>query len=325
MAEQTLPKRLYKYRSFNSLTLGMLVEDTVYFADPSTFNDPLDTKPVLDTDISVEALEVILLQMIEARTRDQLSAAAKTIRYRGPKTLDHIAHQSRKEAERILADISYNATNPYYEKDDPKSLLGQCVQEELLRGYDKGVFSLAEHADCPLMWSHYGDQHRGLCLGYSVPDTAKSDIQKIRYGGSRRVQASDVEAMLTNNVEARNRVDEAVLLKKAEPWAYEHEWRLIGPRGEQNSPLKLEEVVFGMRCPSAVIYGVVQALAKHDEPIHFFHIHAQWGSFDLVKCSVDVDELNATLPRCNQSLLDMLDDPTDINLPSAQAGDRGAD
>jgi hypothetical protein len=303
MAKGTLPKRLFKYRSFSNLTLGMLVEDTVYIADPSTFNDPLDTKPALDTDIGAEALESILAEMIEARTHAEMSAAAKTIRYRGPKTLDHIARLSRKAAERLLGDIRYNATNPLYEVDDPERFLfGQYVQEELLRRYDKGVFSLAERSNCPLMWSHYGDQHHGLCLGYSVPPAATGDIHKIRYGGSRLVQASDLAAMLAGDDDARRRVDEAVLLKKARPWGYEREWRLIGPRGEQNSPLELEEVVFGMRCPAAVIYAVIKALEQRDRPVQFFEIREQWGRFLLVKRTVDTGELMATLPRRHRSL-----------------------
>jgi len=322
MAEPKLPKRLYKYRGFSNLTLGMLVEDTVYFADPSTFNDPLDTKPALDTDIGADALQAILTQMIEARTQAEMSAAAKTIRYRGPKTLDHIARQSRKAAERLLADIRYNATDPGYEMDDPERfLLGQYVQEELLRRYGKGVFALAERANCPLMWSHYGDQHRGLCLGYSVPEAATGDIQKIRYGGERLVKASDVAAMMAGDADARHRVDEAVLLKKAKPWAYEREWRLIGPRGEQNSPLELEEVVFGMRCPSAVIYGVIQALANRDRAVRFFEIREQWGRFLLVKRTVDTDELRASLPRRQRSFDHMFDDLDELDPPGAPQDD----
>lgn len=323
MAEQSLPRRLYKYRSFSNLTLGMLVEDTVYFADPSTFNDPLDTKPALDTNMSADELEAILSQMIEARTQAEMSAAAKTVRYRGPKTLDHIARQSRRAAERLLADIRYNATNPDYEMDDPERfLLGQYVQEELLRRYEKGVFSLAQRANCPLMWSHYGDQHRGLCLGYSVPQAATGDVQKIRYGGGRLVQASDVAAMMTGDSDARRRVDQAVLLKKAKPWAYEREWRLIGPRGEQDSPLELEEVVFGMRCPSAVIYAVIQALANRDRPVRFFEIREQWGRFLLVKRSVNIDELRASLPRRQRSFDHIFDDLEDLDPTDASKGDR---
>lgn len=314
MADPTPPKRLYKYRSFSDLTVGALVHDTIYYADPATFNDPLDTKPVLDTDIGAEALEGCLTQMIETRTHAEMSAAANTIRYRGPKTLEHIDRQSRKAAERLLADVRYSATNPIYEMDDPKQfLLGQYVQEELLQRYGKGVFSMAERANCPLMWSHYGDQHRGLCLGFSVPPEVSGDIYKIRYGGSRLVQASDVVAMLAGSEEARRRVDEAVLLKKAQSWAYEREWRLIGPRGEQNSPLELEEIVFGMRCPPTVMYAVIQTLEKRDRPVRFFEIREQWGRFLLAKRSVDVSELQAMLPRRHRSLDCAFDDLDDLD------------
>lgn len=314
MAEKTPPKRLYKYRSFSDLAIRALVEDTIYYADPATFNDPLDTKPVLNTDVSAEALGAILAQMIEARTLADMSAAAETIRYRGPNTLDHIARQSRKTADGLLADIRYNATNPLYEMDDPEQfLLGQYVQEELLRRYGKGLFSMAERPNCPLMWSHYGNQHRGLCLGYSVPAAAVGDVHKIQYGGSRLVQASDAAAMLAGDEDARRKVDEAVLLKKAPAWAYEREWRLIGPRGEQNSPLELEEVVFGMRCPTAVMYAVIQALEKRGRSVRFFEIREQWGRFLLVKRAVDTDELHSMLPRRHRSLDDIFDDLDDLD------------
>lgn len=307
------PRRLYKYRSFSNLTLTMLVEDVVYFADPTTFNDPLDTKPTLKTDLNSDALEVILSQLIEQRTSAEMSAAAATIKYRGPKTIDHIARHSRKKAEQLLADIRYNATNPEYEVDDPAQfLLGQYVQDELLRRYDKGVFSLAERANCPLMWSHYGDQHRGLCLGYSVPEAATSDVHKIRYGGSRLVEASAVSVMLGGDGDARRKVDDAVLLRKAKPWAYEREWRLIGSRGEQDSPLELEEVVFGTRCSTSVKYAVVKALEGRERAVQFFEILEQSGSFLLKKRSLDTDALCVSFPRRCRSLDDVFDDLDDL-------------
>jgi hypothetical protein len=312
MVEPTPPNRLYKYRSFSSLTLGMLVEDTVYYADPSTFNDPLDTRPVLDTDIDANALQTVLTRMVETRTHAEMSAAAKTIRYRGPRTLDHIARQSRRAAERLLSDIRYNSGNPDYEMDDPEQfLLGHYVQEELMRRYGNGIFSLAERANCPLMWSHYGDQHHGVCLGYSVPAKASSALHKIRYGGSRLVKASDVAKMLDGDDDARRRVDEAVLLKKARPWGYEREWRLIGPRGVQNSPLELEEVVFGMRCPPAVIFGVIRALEGRSRAVDFFEIREQRGRFLLAKRTADTGELMATLPQRQRSYDGMFDAVTE--------------
>lgn len=313
---QQPPKLLYKYRGFSNLTLSLLVDDTIYFATPTTFNDPLDTRPALETDLGSEALEKILTKLIEARISAEMSAAAKAIRYRGPKTLDHIARQSRIAAERQLADIRYNATNPDLEVNDPlRFLLGQYIEEELLRRYDKGIFSLAQRATCPLMWSHYADQHRGLCLGYSIPEAAMHNIHKIQYGGNRLVQASAVEGMLSGNDSDRRTVDNAVLLKKAKPWAYEREWRLIGPRGEQDSPLELEEVVFGMRCDSAVKYAVVQALEKRDRSVRFFEIREQRSSFILVKRRVNIDELASALPRRCRALDGVFNDLSESVTP----------
>jgi hypothetical protein len=320
MIDRVSPKRLYKYRSFSNLTLGMLVEDTIFYADPTTFNDPLDTKPTLDADIENAALEATLTQLIEERTRAELSAAAKTIRYNGPRTMDHITRQSRKAADQLLADIRYYATDPEYEVEDPEHfLLAYHVEKELLRRYDRGVFSLAERANCPLMWSHYGDQHRGICLGYSVPDDVVADLHKIKYGGSRLVQASQVSAMLGGDQAASRRVDEAVLLKKAKPWAYEREWRLLGPRGSQDSPLELEEIVFGMRCSSAVMYAVIKALDGRDRAVRFYEIRGQHGRFLLDKRVADTDELLATLPRRHRRIHETFREFEDLDSVASRA------
>ena len=276
----------------------MLVEDRVYFADPTTFNDPLDTKPTLNSDLENEALKQALRQLFEQRTRAEMDVAAQTIKYRGPKTIAHIERKSQQAAENLLADIEYNSTNPEYEYEDPeKVLLSFYVERELLLRYDKGIFSLAKRANCPLMWSHYGDQHKGLCVGYSVPAEAAKDLHKVQYGGSRLVNASDVSDMLRGDEASRRKVDEAVLLKKAKPWGYEKEWRLIGPRGLQDSPLILEEVVFGMRCTDAVKFAVVRALEDRDISVQFYEICQNPGSFILTKRQLNTDELVAELPR----------------------------
>lgn len=46
------PERLFKYCSLTARTLGMIVADNLFFADPRTFNDPLDTRPSLEYDVN---------------------------------------------------------------------------------------------------------------------------------------------------------------------------------------------------------------------------------------------------------------------------------
>lgn len=307
--------RVYKYRAFSHHTLDMLVEDRLYFADPSTFNDPLDTKPTLDPDIDNLALERVFKLLMVQRVEAELKAAAKTIRYKGPKTLEHIARQSQSAFNRRLDDLCYHATNPAISATDPlQLLLADEVEAELLRRYDKGIVALGERADCPLMWSHYGDQHNGICIGYSIPPNAS--LHQVQYDASPLVKASLVEAMLDGKVGAQVQVDEAVLLRKAPAWKYENEWRLIGDRGAQNNPLELSEVVFGLRCPTAVQFTVFRALEDRQKSINFYKIYRQSGTFDLVKTVLDTDELCVSLPRRSRDVLDWFSDVT-VEVPNS--------
>ena len=316
--EDRRPYRLYKYRDLSNRTIDMIVSDNVYFADPSTFNDPLDTKPSLQVDLPAAELASILRRFVELRAQAEMSAAAKTIKYRGPKTVEHIERLSRRQANQVLAELAYLATNPEYGDEEAQhlSLLVRHIENELLGRYDKGIVSLAERATCPLMWSHYGDQHKGVCIGYSVPQDAMADLRKVSYGGSRLVPASKVGAMFSD-AEVRRQVDEFVLLRKAGSWGYEREWRLIGPRGIQNSPLELEEVIFGMRCAASVKYTIAKALEGRPRPVKLFKLREVSGTFKLRKCRLDADdELFFHFPRRSLEVLESFS-PVSTKSPSS--------
>ena len=313
-----IPQTLYKYRRFDSWTIDALIAHNIKFTDPADFNDPLDTSPVLEADIPSKELERILAILLKRRIGREMETAAKSLRYRGPNTLQHIVSLIDNETCRTLDDIRYMAGDPSLEVDDPlQFLLRQSVEEELLLNYDKGAFSLAESADSPLMWSHYGDEHRGLCMGYSVPLRAANDIHMIEYGGSRLIGASSVAAMLDGDEAARNAVDSAVLLRKAVDWQYEKEWRLLARKGVQKSPLKLEEVVFGMRCQISVKYMIMRALEDREPKIRFYEIRPRSDSFILDICPLGAGEFAGFDPRRIQSLSEeFFEVPDDIQKPS---------
>lgn len=117
--------------------------------------------------------------------------------------------------------------------------------------------------------------------------------------------------MLDGDDVARRKVDDAVLTKKAIDWRYEREWRLIGPRGPQDSPLELQEVVFGMRCSPAVKFAIVRALEGRHRPVKFYEIRERRGRFLLGKYILDTDELSVSLPRRALEVQDFLQPVTD--------------
>lgn len=157
------------------------------------------------------------------------------------------------------------------------------------------------------MWSHYGDQHRGICLGYRIPQAERSRLHPVDYGGERIVLASSVAAMLMGDEKAREAVDGAVLLKKARDWRYEKEWRLLGPRGDADSPLELFEVLFGMRCEGAVKHAIAKALEGRDKEVRLYEVYAKRGTFRLARCRLDVEELSVSYPRRALSITEAFD------------------
>ncbi len=300
--DKGLPTRLYKYRDLTARTLDMVVGDRLYFADPSTFNDPLDTQPSLYNDVDVGELGRILWMLTEQRIAKEMCAAADSMRLNGPKTTDLIENCSRDQADERMDEIEYSEMDEGF---DIEARLTYRIELELLQRYEKGIVSFAERDDCPLMWSHYGDQHRGICLGYSVPERVTGDVHKVAYDGSRLVKASEVSAMLDGDDEARVTVDEAVMLRKAESWSYEEEWRLIGRRGAEGSPLELEEVIFGMRCKESAKYTIMKALECRGRSVKFYEMREERGTFNLQKDELGYEgELFVHFPRRHLDLLE---------------------
>ncbi len=103
----TPPQRLYKYRAFDARTIELLVDDKVYFANPADFNDPLDTSASLDPDLELDGLEKLLENLTTRRISAEMKAAASSLKYRGPKTMDHIERHTQREVQRLLQNLAY--------------------------------------------------------------------------------------------------------------------------------------------------------------------------------------------------------------------------
>lgn len=123
---------LYKYRSINEYTKKSLINNEFFFSFPSSFNDPFDTK-----------LNVIY----EGSESDW----RKFIRSNGA------SKQQEDLLINYLKSINYDITKlPNYSKNYFK------VGDNMM------VFCLSEINNSILMWSHYSNSHKGICLGYKT-------------------------------------------------------------------------------------------------------------------------------------------------------------
>ena len=130
---------------------------------------------------------------------------------------------------------------------------------EKLLLHDTGISCFSEKPDNILMWSHYADNHKGVCLGFSIKWLLKS-LRLVKPGGILDfagvkdqcvplvVQYQDAlpvwEAGLSSSING-------VLSTKARCWDYEREWRIFAHSAvdkKQNfMGLAFAEVILGGR------------------------------------------------------------------------------
>jgi hypothetical protein len=305
------PETIYRYRAFSSSTINLLCRDEQFFANPTDFNDPFDCSPIIEIDTDVHRLRAILKELVSTRVHADTLAALENAKFSKVMAASHAEQVAQREALRAVEYVSYHATNPEY--DDPAAaeigMLGYDIQTELRNRYGKGICCFSEQYDNPLLWSHYGDQHRGLCIGYSLDRRPLPDLKKVSYGGDRTITTSLLEqALLEKRSDAIELLDANVLLRKAPEWGYENEWRLIGKVGLQESPLKLTEITFGLRCSASVQHTVMKALHGRTDPVAFYEMRNIHSTFLLERSFVDMEEV-AFLPNTAQSALEVFGDP----------------
>lgn len=182
---------LYKYRMMGARGLERIfTHNEIYLPDPTKFNDPFDCKPFLTTHKSTIS-------------REQF--------YRGI-VKEKLPHLSRKE---IKAEVRSNAR--FKKLRTPEGL--EELFKEFIQGF--GVYSLSEVPDDILMWSHYTDSHKGICLEFdaTVQGTIFWEAYKVSYQSNFPV---------VNIMDMGNREQFYELFcTKSEHWAYEQERRVL--------------------------------------------------------------------------------------------------
>ena len=175
---------LYKYRPDDINTIKVLCEQRLHFSHPCDFNDPMDCKPACSDFI----------------TEDMI--------------LSFVAEDHPQDVELV--------------KNNMQNIIRDLNNKEELQPIVDNVFnalyicSMSYNADSPIMWSHYCNNHTGLCLGFdlkmggSIIETGT--LKKVHYVKKRQV-------FDPKNIETTQVVQ--ILTEKFKQWIYEDEVRII--------------------------------------------------------------------------------------------------
>lgn len=292
------PQKLYKYRSFNSYTLPLLCEDEVYFAHPNNFNDPLDCNPTIENDLDINSLKSLYQRMHE---NDSKRHIGKIFEFE-----NHFENNKGKTIHAFLDDklteiknsastwCSIRESEAKDEADFIKNLTNECktLLDNKLAGW--GVLSLAKRWDCPLMWSHYADNHRGLCIEYNTDENKCNMLNSVNYNCQRSINVSDLmQSEINGSIVAWQKILNAYFFTKAHDWKYEEEWRCLSvTHGKQASPFRISGVYFGLKCDPAVIKTVFLLLCNQkDPPVSFYQINDLKGNYSLDKNEINFDQM----------------------------------
>lgn len=234
------PVILYKYLSLRTAAdrehaLGSLERHQLWFSSRRAFNDPFDSRPAID-----------------------LSADKDTkINWMTNQYLKRGVCKSPEEA-------AARATEVIQETEGKDDRLSQDIESKVQAHLDGiGILCLAATPSSLLMWSHYSDGHRGMCLGYrscalhDMFDAART----VTYQSSRPAIAAWTDSQETKLKKA--------LLTKGECWSYEEEYRILNAAHcdylAEHDASNLTSVILGAKIDPAMRESIVK-VARGLEP-----------------------------------------------------------
>lgn len=164
--------------------------------------------------------------------------------------------------------------------DLPNDTEDRALSEETFREVSAsyGVISFCERPDNLLLWSHYGDSHRGMALGI---ECSEDEILKVRYLEDNQrlvVRRNEIDKLAKGDPLKRHKAlwREAYTVK-GKDWEYEREYRHFvsldlcekydGRYFADLAKERIREVVLGARCPAGPddVYRAFQGGLRNDD------------------------------------------------------------
>lgn len=213
--------------------MEIIANKRIFFPKPDLFNDPYDCKIKIDNSFSIQ--DYIDLVMEEGNKLGKQKS------------------EIEDEVNRIIS----------------RGIVPENFIENLDNGLkwvqslcdNVGVLSLSEDPKNILMWAHYADDHKGVCIEF------KRDVSNIlgQSDSTKKVvyTSSYPKIKIMDFKKKRPKVFERILRTKSKDWCYEKEWRVIIENGNETHPIpgEITSIIFGVRAPQRNI-DIVKKLTK---------------------------------------------------------------
>ncbi len=218
----SIPQRVYKYLDLSSsYNRNSLIENYLWFSDPTTFNDPFDCK----TPFAFHLLA------------DDAILCRKYVEFHSLKIEPNLSIEDRRfivdaNIKRILDNKGNIDFLKKWENESPQDRLEDLKQF--------GVFCTCMINDNILLWSHYTNKHKGICLGLKV-DKVFEKYYVNGDMGAGEIKYDKFPLLLPpfpDDNEAIIKSFQPIFLTKAPFWNYELEYRFLDfPCQDRKKPI----------------------------------------------------------------------------------------
>lgn len=274
-----IPNELFKYRDFGKYTILSLLNKGIWVPKPSQLNDPFDAQfKITDVDVSLASFKSAFLDYQDWYKKNH--------------------HQN----------IEYKGFEQLFISDKPNDHLREKVS--LFRSFwdrqsdTMGILSLSEDAESTTMWSHYGENHAGICIGYDPrhlfpksPNGALDWLKKVEYKDEsdiiRNAYLLYAKTGMRHSHVAVMELLFQMLTTKSKDWNYEQEWRFFWPeKGGNLFNLEIDaisSITFGLRTPVETKSAISHILRYHQKKTKFYQIVRCANTIGLERFEMDDD------------------------------------
>jgi len=162
-----------------------------------------------------------------------------------------------------------------------------------------GICSFSLVLEEPLLWSHYANEHKGLCLTYEIPfqyffkpsTIIEGAILPVDYGENPLTEWFIENAPEKAKIDTKNfsiELVRKVLSIKGKGWEYEKEARIINDK-EGAFPISkdfLKQVCFGMNASESDISLIKQIIDNAAYSVEYYQIERTEKDFGIKKVKI---------------------------------------
>jgi len=261
---------LYQYRKIDKYTIKTLLNNELYFSFPSEFNDPFDCLGYTNCPKDKKSIEAFLNRM---------------------KNSDRMSEKQINEIKEMFEKVNYNSeiVKQYFPSESNDIFRNKMI-----------VKCFTSKNDSILMWSHYAQNHKGICLGLEVsqysqdPSLYLLELDKINiYNGkpTKFLPIDKISYPVSDEIPEFNPFETVkqinYLTTKHKDWQYEQEYRCIMPYESLNTQYvnfkkeNLKEIIFGIESSSKDIENIKQILDTYYPNIDCLKAKRVIGKYEI--------------------------------------------